>query len=99
MRTGHQLAEATDPAQRWARLQELLPPLTALRRADHKAARLRLDRAEHIRKDEELEQLAHEAELERLQEQAIAPLMATMMPGPLAEGFGGGPHPGAPAPP
>ena len=84
------LAEAADPAQRWARLQELLPPLTVLRRADHKAARLRLDRAEYIRKDEEREQLAHEAELERIKEQAIAPLMATMMLGPLAEGFGGG---------
>ena len=84
------LAEATDPAQRWARLRELLPLLAELRRADHRAARLRLDREEQIRADEEREQQAHEAELERLKEEACVPLVAMQMLGPLAGAYGGG---------
>ena len=84
------LAEATDPAERWARLRELLSQLTELRRADHRAARLRLDREEQIRADEEREQQAHEAELERLKEEACAPLKAMQMLGPLAGAYGGG---------
>lgn len=38
------LAEADEPAERWGRLQELLGELARLRRGDHHAARLRLQR-------------------------------------------------------
>jgi hypothetical protein len=37
------LAEAADAKERWRQLQELLPQLSQLRRADHRAARLRID--------------------------------------------------------
>ena len=87
---GALLAEATSPTQRWERLRELLSQLAELRRSDHKAARLRMDRDKHIREEEAQVQKTHEAAMQRIKDKACAPLWAMLTLGPLARAFGGG---------
>ncbi len=84
------LDEVTEPTERWRRVRELLHELAGLRKDDHRAARLKLDRDEAIREDEEREQQAHAAEIRRLKQQATAPLWAALNLSTVAEAFGGG---------
>jgi len=84
------LTETTDPAERWKRLRELLPTLTELRRDEHRAARLRMDREAWEFAMEQHREEARERSDEEVRRRAVAPFSAVLELGPMATAFGGG---------
>ena len=66
------LAEATEPEERWQRLCQLLHELAGLRKDDHRAARLQMDRTRHHREETEFEEATYQAEKKQLKDESIA---------------------------
>lgn len=87
---GQVLDGVTDPAERSRQLAQLRRELAELRRDDHRAARLRLERWEQVRQDEEREQAANEKELREIKERTKGLLWSVVELGPLAKLYGGG---------
>ena len=84
------LAEAVNTKERWRQLQDLLPQLSQLRRADHRAARLRLEQERWEKEREHLEKEEWARKLQKAKNQALAPFWDKLKRRPLAEMFGGG---------
>ena len=85
------LAETTDPRERWQRLKEMLPELARLRREDHKAAALLMEKERWEIERDGLEEEEFKRELEAAKDRVRAPLFAAMKVSTVAEGLGGGP--------
>ncbi len=84
------LAETADAKERCGQLQELLAQLCRLRRADHRAARLRMDQERRELERERLEKEEWARQLQQAKNKALAPFWDRLKRGPLAEMFGGG---------
>jgi hypothetical protein len=84
------LQEEPDLKQRWKRLQEAMPQLAQLRRADHRAARLRMEEENWMRERERQERADEESELAKAKKKAIASITAPLRRPTLVEAFGGG---------
>jgi hypothetical protein len=84
------LAETTTPADRWHRLRELLHELARLRKEDHQALRVQMERERWDREQRRLDDEQHQAAMRKLKAQATAPFWARLMRNPVAETFGGG---------
>jgi hypothetical protein len=84
------LAETTTPGDRWQRLRELLHELARLRKEDHQALRVQMERERWDREQRRLDHEQHQATMRKLKAQATAPFWARLMRGPLADTFGGG---------
>jgi hypothetical protein len=84
------LAEPADSKERWRQVQELLAQLSRLRRADHRAARLRMDEERWEMERERLEREEWARRAQKAKDKALAPLWGALKRGPLAEAFGGG---------
>jgi hypothetical protein len=84
------LADVSDPKERWAKLQELLPLLAQFRRAEHRAVKIEMDQEKWQRERDRLEKEDIENKYAEAKRRAMAPLMDKMRRGTLTEAFGGG---------
>ena len=84
------LAESASPAERWQRLRELLQELARLRKEDHQALRVQMERERWDREQRRLDDEQQQHTIRKLKDQATAPIWARAMQAPLAAGFGGG---------
>ena len=84
------LAETTAPGERWQRLREVLHELARLRKGDHQALRLGLERERWDREQRRQDEEQHQLRMQKLKARTTAPFWARLMRGPLAETFGGG---------
>ena len=84
------LSEAADSKERWHRLRELLAQLAQVRRADHRAARLRLEQERWELEHERLEREEWARKFQSAKDRALAPFWNDLKRERLAEVFGGG---------
>jgi hypothetical protein len=84
------LGQEPDLKERWKRLREAMPQLAQLRRADHRAARLRMEEENWMRERERQERADEETELAKAKKKAIASITAPLRRPTLVEAFGGG---------
>lgn len=80
MRTAQTLIETVaDPRERWPRLREVLQELAQLRRDDHRATRLRMDRAEANRLQDERDAQAELDWYKKQKSKALVPWEARLL--------------------
>jgi hypothetical protein len=84
------LNQSDDPRERWRSLREVLQELGQLRRDDHQAARLFMDRERWDRETERLDQQEERREEGELKRRACAPFWGALEARSLAEVFGCG---------
>ncbi|HEX4644310.1 MAG TPA: hypothetical protein VH598_01750 [Verrucomicrobiae bacterium] len=84
------LAQTTDPRERWDLLRQALQELVRLRKEDHKAAHLAMDRERREIESRREREEDEKRKKEEIKFRATAPHRAVLKVGPLAQMYGGG---------